>query len=267
MDKWTSGEQVHSSSPIPARKLLNIYAAFIAYTAYLQIDTIIASGEVRSADFNSLLYVLTLIFTAAGIFCFANSFKVFTQTFWKLFSIWFAIAGAYWLFDTYADCRCALESVFTLAINIFVGYLGVLFVLYFYINTKDIWQQNANINKPVVVDSKFIAIALSCIGLLALLRAVDNSGIFIHDQILTVKASWMQEPVTISYPASARQKRIEGSSIFDLQFDEGGQLVKWEIIQSSADILDNAALEGLKKATLSEGKESNQKIKITFKLE
>ena len=56
MDKWTKGEQVNNSEPIPARKLLNLYAAFIAYTAYLKIDAIIASGEAGTTDLNSLLY-------------------------------------------------------------------------------------------------------------------------------------------------------------------------------------------------------------------
>ncbi|MBU0539779.1 MAG: energy transducer TonB [Gammaproteobacteria bacterium] len=267
MDKWTKGEQVNSSEPIPARKLLNLYAAFIAYTAYLKIDAIIASGEAGTTDLNSLLYALTLIITATGIFLFGNSLTIVVRLFWKLFSLWFAIAGAYWLFDNYVDCQCALESVFTLSINIFVGYLGVLCVLYFYIKSEDIWRKDSNIVKPVLIDAKFIAITLCCIGLLALLRAVDNSGLFIRDQIMSVKASWMQEPITIHYPGSARQKKIEGSSIFDLQFDNSGQLTSWKIIQSATEVLDNAALDGLKKTTLLEGKESNQKIKITFKLE
>jgi TonB family protein len=267
MDKWTNGEQVPTSQPIPARKLLNIYAAFIAYTTYLQIEKIIVSGGIANTDLNALLYALTLIVTSAGLFSFANSLKMFGQTFWKLFSLWFAVTGAYWLYDNYADCRCALESTFTLFFNIFVGYLGVLCVLFFYIKSEDIWHKNSDIAKPILVDSKFIAISLCCIGLVALLRVVDNSGTLIDDQVLTVKASWMQDSITINYPASARQQRIEGSSIFDLQFDEHGQLTKWEILQSATEILDAAALAGLKNATLSEGKDRNQKIKITFKLE
>lgn len=88
------------------------------------------------------------------------------------------------------------------------------------------------------------------------------------DEYMDGQASWMAAPITMKYPGSARQKKIEGSVIVEIEFNKSCDYVGAKLLQSSgSQALDESVLTAVAAAKLLPNKELVQQWKVTFKLE
>ncbi len=100
------------------------------------------------------------------------------------------------------------------------------------------------------------------------------------DEQYLVVASEMPQPVgglaglhkNITYPDAARQMKMEGKVFLMAYINENGGVDDVKVLKGVNEVLDNAAIEGVKKAKFSSGKNNNIPVKvklaltITFKL-
>jgi TonB family protein len=89
-----------------------------------------------------------------------------------------------------------------------------------------------------------------------------------RDEILNVKASWMAAPIRVTYPGEVKKKRVEGSVIVEIEFNDAGDYVSAKLLESSGShALDESVLIAVEQASLLPNKDLTQQWKVTFKLE
>jgi len=104
-------------------------------------------------------------------------------------------------------------------------------------------------------------------------KAVVEKGITSQPVMLT-KASFLSRPAPPKYPRMAKKRGIEGVVMYEVWLDESGNQVKQVLISSSgATILDNSALDAIKKWQFSPQSIDGQRvahriqIPVRFKLD
>ena len=144
MDKWTEGEPTKPGSSLQFKRVLNIYAFYLAYMVYYLVESVSIKNEDLFQILTFGLYLISLSIAAIGIFGYSNRLQILTRTVWKYFLVWFLAFGTFWRIVTSQSAAVFtyfMEYPLVATFDLVSSYLGILLVIFLYISNSKIWRK------------------------------------------------------------------------------------------------------------------------------